>query len=111
MNVEQFKETVGQLMTSGELKLDIKKREDGFKLVVCEYELMCFYNPETLEPTGEQDEFNSVMLTLYTNRDGEIGFIEHPYGAFTRVNAREAAFVISLIGCTIEGLNEDLSDY
>lgn len=111
MDVKQFKETVGQLMHGGELKLDIKKRNDGFKIVVCEYEVMDFYDGKTLEPTGESEEYNLVRLTLYTNQDGETVFIEHSYGAFTRANAREVAFVVSFIGKTIEGLSEDLSDY
>lgn len=111
MNIQQFKETLGQLMHGGELKLDIKQHDDGFKIVLCEYEEMVFIDMETGEPTGEQTEYNLVRLTLYTDNLGVIRFIEHGYGAFTRANAAEATFVISLVGQTVEGLTEALSDY
>lgn len=78
----------------------VKKRDDG------EYKIQPV-DVTTMYPiTGDGDPELTITtpITLYTSTEGEIHFIEHRYGAFTKVNKEAVERLVSLVGVVVTNL-------
>lgn len=83
----------------GECVHEVKDTESGKLIKIIDRDVAnCYIAPEGVEVSEEDLDMSTLALVLYTNKEGEINFIEHGYGAFTKANKDAVLFVSSLIG-------------
>ena len=105
MTLDEFKIQLKPLIFFGEMKLNISKEDDGFKIEVFDHEEGQLVNlkGEVVEPNYSSTTKNA---TFYTDEKGEINFIEHGMGAFTKANKDKVIYLANFIGEKIEMIEE-----
>ena len=97
-NLREFTEIVENTFAIfGELVLEIKKVEGGYKLIYLDKHIVHLDEEIDGIPTGELDMTTSV-LNLKLNEKGEIQIIDHNYLILTPANKKEVAFCSAIIG-------------
>lgn len=101
MKIDDLKQYVKPLVFFGEMQIEISEEKDGFKICILDHE-----EGQILDVNGKvvDPNYSSTLrrATLYTDESGEVNFIEHGMGAFTRANKEHVILLANLIGQTIE---------
>ena len=98
LSINELKEYLQPLIHFGEMELKIINRDVGKKIEVFERD-----DYEYTDHDGEKITGGDLTkpYALITDTGGKIGFIEHPYGAFTRANKKDIIYLLDLIGIVI----------
>lgn len=110
--IEELKKDLMKLHFFGECQLRVSEDEEykQYEVEVIDYEVYDIYNSAG-EMIHENEESSSLKYKLFVDYDGIISVIEHGYGIFTKVNAKEVSYVVSFIGLQldIEDLQKNLT--
>lgn len=101
MNLNELKQYIKPLVFFGEMKVEVSPHRDGgHKIVILDHEEGQLVNMRG-EVVDENYSSTTKVAVIYTDKDGIVGFIEHPFRAFTKANKRQAELLLSLVGKTI----------
>lgn len=110
--IEELKKDLSKLHFFGECQLRVSKEEEynQYRVEVIDYEVYDIYNAKG-EMICENEESSSLKYKLFADNDGIISVIEHGYGIFTKVNAKEVSYLVSFIGLQldVEDLQKNLT--
>lgn len=98
LTLAQLKSYLEPLIHFGTMELNILKNEHGKKIEVFERDE---YTYEDEDGKIVHDGDLTRPFALIVNKEGVIGFIEHPYSVFTKANKDEVSYVVELIGMKI----------
>lgn len=101
INIHQLKDHMKPLVMFGEVLIEVKQNSDGYKIEILELEegQLVNLNNEVVE---DNHSSTTCVSVLFTDEKGEINFIEHPFGAFTKSNKDIVPILLELVGETID---------
>lgn len=98
LTIDQLRSYLEPIIHFGTMELKFSDSDYGKKIEVFERD----------EYTYEGDDGKIVddgdltrPFALIVDKEGEIGFIEHPYSAFTKANKYDIGHVVGLIGVKV----------
>lgn len=103
LTFEEYKNYLKAYPIFGELELLISKESDGYKIVVFDKEV-CEY----IDDDGNKNtvDMSNKVVTMYTDKEGMIGFIEHGFGAFTKANKNLVIHTANFVGKQIDNIEK-----
>ena len=97
LTLAELEEYIEPLIHFGKIEMKVSDIDSGKRIEVFERD------EYDIEVEGKAVESGDLTkpFTLFMNKDAKIGFIEHPYNAFTMANHDDVVYLIDLIGVKI----------
>lgn len=103
---DEYKEYLSPYPIFDEIEVIVTETDDGYKIKVGDKDI-CEYNDDSGNKKVEDMSCN--VMTMYTDKEGIINFIEHGFGAFTTANKNLVIHTAHFIGKRITDLEQHIS--
>jgi len=107
LTFDEYKKYLSAYPTFGEMEVIVTEIEDGYKIKVYDKDI---YEYIDVDGNKQTEDMNSEIVTMFTDKEGIIGFIEHGFGAFTKSNKDLVIHTANFIGKKVLGLEQHISD-
>lgn len=106
MTFEEYKKHLAPYPVFGEMHLSVGKEKEGYKIVVSDREVYTFIDEKG---SKQKENMSTRIITMYTNKEGVIHFIEHGFDFFTKTNKELVIHTAMFIGKQIADIEKHVN--